>query len=88
MSGTQLLGILCLLPLLVLMMAYHRLLNATSLRVLRRARGRRWVRRMGGNQYRRRGVARSVHSVCSVVKHPKMQPLRAQRPQRGKEVQA
>jgi hypothetical protein len=53
-SGTQLLGILCLLPLLALLMAGQPIPWAAGRRVLRRARGRRWVRRMDGNQYRNR----------------------------------
>ena len=87
MSGTQLIGVLCLLPGLLLLMAGQEIVWTVGLRVLRTLRGRRWVRRMGGNQYRNRGVARSVRSVSSVVKHPGIQPLRSQKPQSGKAVQ-
>jgi hypothetical protein len=54
MSGQQLLGILCLLPGLLLLVAGQEITWTIGLHVLRTLRGRRWVRRMGGNQYRNR----------------------------------
>ncbi len=58
MSGQQVIGILCLLPGLVLIVAGQQIFWTVSLRVLRTLRGRRWVRRHAGHQYRRRQEAR------------------------------